>query len=270
MDALEWEGRAATIGYTLAREHWGRGFATEAVDALLTHLFEGRSATRVHAQLHPENVASARVLERSGFIFEGHTRDSYWLGEEASDNWLFGLRRPEWEDWRTRPRDSATDVRLVDITPDSARRVLALRTHKTQEAFVAPVSASMVDALYPEVVDGAPLLPWLRAIEADRELVGFVMVALRTDHHPAPYLWRLLIDRRHQRRGLGDRALRLVEDELRRRGDRQLLVSWAEGLGSPGRFYLERGFEPTGRVVDGEREAAKDLAASGPGGNSSV
>ena len=48
--------------------------------------------------------------------------------------------------------------------------------------------------------DGGPLVPWFRAIEADGELVGFVMVAEPTTTLPAPYLWRLMIDRRHQRR----------------------------------------------------------------------
>ncbi|MBA2317379.1 MAG: GNAT family N-acetyltransferase [Euzebyales bacterium] len=43
---------------------------------------------------------------------------------------------------------------------------------------------------------------------ADQEIVGFVRLALRTPHHPEPYLWRLLIDRLHQRRGLGHRVPR--------------------------------------------------------------
>jgi diamine N-acetyltransferase len=100
----------------------------------------------------------------------------------------------------------------------------------------------------------------MRAVVADDEIVGFVMLALRTEHHPEPYLWRLLIDRLHPRRGIGRRALDLVEDEVRSMGDSSLLVSWVEGKGSPGPMYVERGYEPTGRIVDGETEARKQLA----------
>jgi diamine N-acetyltransferase len=109
------------------------------------------------------------------------------------------------------------------------------------------------------VVDGAPVVPWMRAVVADDEIVGFVMLALRTDHHPEPFLWRLLIDRLHQRRGIGGRVLELVAEECRKMGDRSLLTSWVEGKGSPRPFYLRHGFEPTGKIVDEETEARRQL-----------
>jgi GNAT superfamily N-acetyltransferase len=118
---------------------------------------------------------------------------------------------------------------------------------------------SFADALFPEVVDGAPVVPWMRAVVADEEIAGFVMLALRTDHHPEPYLWRLLIDRRHQRRGIGGRALDLVSEECLGMGASTLLTSWVEGKGSPRPFYLRHGFEPTGKIVDEETEARKQL-----------
>jgi GNAT superfamily N-acetyltransferase len=150
-------------------------------------------------------------------------------------------------------------VALIEVNADNERAVYKLRTHKTQEAFVAPMASSFADALFPEVVDGAPVVPWMRAVTADGDLVGFVMLALRTDHHPEPYLWRLLIDRVHQRRGVGSRVLDLVAAECRAMGDSTLCVSWAEGKGSPRGFYLRHGFEPTGRIVDDETEARKRL-----------
>ncbi len=109
--------------------------------------------------------------------------------------------------------------------------------------------------MFPEVVDGAPLVPWMRAIEADGALVGFVMVALTTEAHPEPYLWRLLVDRMHQRRGIGRAALDLVVEQCRAWGDRSLLTSWTPGKGSPEPVYLGYGFVPTGEIVDDETEA---------------
>jgi RimJ/RimL family protein N-acetyltransferase/ribosomal protein S18 acetylase RimI-like enzyme len=256
---LSWQGRTAEVGYTFAKEHWGRGYAVEAVEALVEHLFEVIGVTRVCGMLHPDNPASAMVLERTGFLFEGHTRSSFWVGEELSDDWIYGMTRPDWERWRDRPRRPPDEVQLVEITTDNVAGVRALRTHKTQEGFVAPILQSFADALIPEEVNGAPVVPWMRGVIADDEIAGFVMLALTTEHHPEPYLWRLLVDRLHQRRGIGERVLGLVAGECRRMGDRTLLTSWGEGRGSPRGFYLANGFEPTGNIVDGETEGRKQL-----------
>lgn len=253
------DGRTAEIGYTFASEHWGHGYASEAVEAFLGYLFDVLDVTRVFGMLHPDNPASAMVLERAGFLYEGHTRSSFWLNDEVSDDLIYGQLRQDWEDWKNRPKGPPERVELVEITSENYDRVAKLATHKSQESFVAPMLWSYADALFPEEVDGAPLVPWMRAITADSEIVGFVMVALSTEHHPDPYLWRLLIDRRHQRRAIGSKALDLVEAEMLERGDTALVVSWAEGKGSPAPMYLKRGFEPTGRIVDGETEAKKQL-----------
>ena len=247
--------RTAEVGYSIASAHWGRGYASEGLDALVDWLLSALPITRLTGMLHPDNRASAMVLERTGFRFEGHTRASFWLGDDNSDDWIYGMTRQERVLWAGRPRTAPADVRLVAVTQANKESVLALRTHHSQEAFVAPVLRSFADALLPDIVDGAPLVPWLRAIEADGLTVGFVMLAQTSTDHPEPYLWRLLIDRMHQRRGIASRALGLITVECARRGAGTLLVNWCEGKGSPRPFYLAHGFEPTGRVVDGETEA---------------
>ena len=254
---LSWQGRTAEIGYTFWPQHWGKGFAVEAVEALIRYLFEELNVTRVFGMLHPDNPASAMVLERSGLLFEGHLRSSFWVGDENSDDWIYGMTRPDWEAWIIRQQTAPTEVRLVEITTDNERIVSKLATHKSQGRFVAPMGWSFTDALFPEVVDGAPVVPWMRAVEADGVIVGFVMLALRTEHHPEPFLWRLLIDRMHQRRGIGGRVLDLVADECRAMGDATLITSWGEGKGSPRPFYLSHGFDPTGEILDGETVARR-------------
>jgi RimJ/RimL family protein N-acetyltransferase len=258
------DGRAAEIGYTFAVANQGRGFATEAVAALIDHLFDDVGVARVAASLHPDNVASAMVLERTGFHYEGQTRLSHWLGEGDdavnSDGMFYGLVEDDYRRWRARPTAPPRHVGLVEITADNQHEISGLVTHKSQERLVAPVLQSYGDALFPERVNGAPVVPWLRAIEADGDPVGFVMVAWGSEHHPNPYLWRLLIDRMHQRRGIGNRALDLVEDSCRAGGSTAIEVTWTEGRGSPGPFYEARGYVRTGRVVDGETEAIKQLS----------
>jgi diamine N-acetyltransferase len=78
---------------------------------------------------------------------------------------------------------------------------------------------------------------------------------------PHPYLWRLLIDRGHQRRGIGRQVLDLIVADRRSKGDKRLVVSYKPGLGSPEPLYRKYGFVPTGKVDDdGEIEAGLDLA----------
>jgi diamine N-acetyltransferase len=101
----------------------------------------------------------------------------------------------------------------------------------------------------------------MRAIDADGDLVGFVMVARTTPAHPEPYLWRLLVDRMHQRRGIGNATLALVVAQCRAWGDRSLLTSWVPDRGSPAPVYLAAGFVPTGNVIDGEIEGRLTFAS---------
>jgi RimJ/RimL family protein N-acetyltransferase len=61
--------RAAT-GYVLARDAWGRGYATEALRAVV-EIARGASVVRLYALCHPDNAASVRVLEKCGFTLEG-------------------------------------------------------------------------------------------------------------------------------------------------------------------------------------------------------
>lgn len=249
-------GHEAEIGYTFAKEHWGNGYAVEAAEALVEYLFETVGVDRVFGMLHPDNTPSARVLERLGMEFEGHTKLSYWLNDEGSDDWIYGMTRPMWEAWINRPR-TTDEVRLIEVTADNVVEVLRLETHRTQRSFVATMAKSFAQALRPGDYEGKPIEPWFRAIEADGELAGFMMVAL-IEGDP-PFLWRLLIDRMHQRRGVATKALALLEDEMRGLGYDELLVSWHPGRGTPQEFYLSRGFELTGKEEGGELEAKKAL-----------
>lgn len=251
---MQWDGRCAEVGYTFAREHWGNGYAAEAVAGLVAWLFSHEKFTRVFGQLHPDNLASAAVLERTGFLFEGHTRLSYWVEDDNSDDWLYGMTRADWESWTSRPSTPPDQIEFVEVTEANQYDVRALTTHHSQRRLVSPVVNSMADALFPEIIDGAPVAPWMRAVKADDELAAFVMIAEVTDAHPEPYLWRLLVDRRHQRRGIGRNIISALVDDLRAQGATTLLTSWEDGPGSPRPFYEGLGFVATGEIVDGEIE----------------
>jgi diamine N-acetyltransferase len=145
----------------------------------------------------------------------------------------------------------ATSVRLREITDENRDAVRALRVRDGQERFVASVAKSFEDAATTPEAE-----PWYRAVYADDEPVGFVMLSWNVPPgRPGiigPYfLWRLLIDERFQGRGYGRDALTLVVDLIREDGATELLTSYQPGDGEPWPFYRGFGFEPTGEV-DGE------------------
>ena len=58
------------IGYRLARQSWGQGYATEAVCAVRDHAFHVLDIPRLIAMIDPGNLASIRVAEKAGFAYE--------------------------------------------------------------------------------------------------------------------------------------------------------------------------------------------------------
>ncbi|SEL15318.1 GNAT family N-acetyltransferase [Streptacidiphilus jiangxiensis] len=90
------EYRSASMGYILNEAMWGHGYATEAAHAVLRWGFDTLDLNRVQAEADTRNVASARVLEKMGFVHEGTLREDCVVNGEVSDSWVFGLIRREW------------------------------------------------------------------------------------------------------------------------------------------------------------------------------
>ncbi|MFI7387209.1 GNAT family N-acetyltransferase [Streptomyces sp. NPDC049813] len=96
---VEWDPvhRSASLGYVLDEAMWGRGYATEAAHALLRWAFDALDLNRVQAEVDTRNAASARVLEKLGFVREGTLREDCVVDGEVSDSWIYGLLRQEWQ-----------------------------------------------------------------------------------------------------------------------------------------------------------------------------
>ncbi|AIY18609.1 GNAT family N-acetyltransferase [Pimelobacter simplex] len=87
--------RSARTGYCLPRAAWGRGYATEAARALLDWAFATLDLNRVQAGVDTRSPASARVLEKLGFVREGTLREDCVVDGVVSDSWVYGLLRRE-------------------------------------------------------------------------------------------------------------------------------------------------------------------------------
>lgn len=86
----------ADIGYSLDPDLWRRGYATEAMAAMLDFGFDELKLHRVWCYLLSENDPSAGVVERLGFRREAHIRENHWMQERWWDTYLYGLLASEW------------------------------------------------------------------------------------------------------------------------------------------------------------------------------
>jgi len=150
------------------------------------------------------------------------------------------------------------DVVLVEIDDANIDAVLSVRLAPGQERFVTTVQQSLDEA-----VAWSRANPWYRAVYVGGEPVGFVMLSWDVEPQPPDivgpwFLWKLIIDASHQRRGYGAQVVRRVADIVRGEGGTELLTSYVEGPGGPAGFYARLGFEPTG-AVDPEGEIIVSL-----------
>jgi RimJ/RimL family protein N-acetyltransferase len=86
--------RLPEVGYILHPDHWGQGLATEALTAVIGHVFSTREIDAIKADVDPRNEGSLRLLVRLGFV-ETHRAKRTWLvGDEWCDSVYLALRRP--------------------------------------------------------------------------------------------------------------------------------------------------------------------------------
>lgn len=151
----------------------------------------------------------------------------------------------------------ADTVTLEEITGETVRRVTALEVAPDQKGFVASNANSIAEAYFEPKA-------WFRAVAANEELVGFVMV-YRDPAAATFYIWRFMIDARHQGRGYGRRALELLLEEARGDGAKEVTLSVVPGERSALEFYRGSGFEETGKIEHGEVEMRLLLDTGGAG-----
>ncbi len=137
-------------------------------------------------------------------------------------------------------KESNPNVSLREVTKETLRDITRLKVSPDQERLVATNAESIAEAYF------SPDIAWFRAVYAGDAPVGFVMLEDNaTEEHY--YLWRFMIDARHQKSGIGQRALELIFEYVKTRpGARVLYTSCVPGEGSPGPFYEKMGFVYTG------------------------
>ncbi|WP_342570938.1 GNAT family N-acetyltransferase [Paenibacillus sp. FSL R5-0749] len=82
---LDYDNLKAEIGYDIARSHWGKGYATEAISSLLAHAFSTMKLNRIEAKVDPDHVNSIKLLLKLNFTYEGTLRAYERAGETFND-----------------------------------------------------------------------------------------------------------------------------------------------------------------------------------------
>lgn len=85
--------RSAEIGYWLGEDFWGRGITTEALIAVSDYAFSRFELCRLYAHVFEGNDASARVLEKAGYAFEGRMRKSVTKEGKTIDQLMYAMIR---------------------------------------------------------------------------------------------------------------------------------------------------------------------------------
>ena len=85
---------SAEIGYWLGERYWRRGIATEALRAVTGEAFKRYQITRLYAVPFADHAASVRVLEKAGYVKEGHLRQSAIKDGKIRDQALYASYKP--------------------------------------------------------------------------------------------------------------------------------------------------------------------------------
>ncbi|MDH6628873.1 diamine N-acetyltransferase [Streptomyces sp. LBL] len=154
---------------------------------------------------------------------------------------------------------STPALRLEEVTARNVEAATDIRVRPEQEDAVAPVMKSLAEAYV------HPGVAWPRLIVDGDRPVGFLMAFFDIDWNEdgtlfRSGLWRLNIAAAEQGRGYGRFAVESVAAELRRRGAKEMYVTWQPGPNGPENFYLGLGFRPNGETSGGQTVGVLELS----------
>jgi ribosomal-protein-alanine N-acetyltransferase len=89
-----WQGEE--IGFMLARAHWRKGLAAEALRAVLPYFFSERGMLEIVADVDPRNTSSMALLQKLGFVVYDFKERTFQLGDEWVDSSYLKLTKEQW------------------------------------------------------------------------------------------------------------------------------------------------------------------------------
>ena len=81
----------AEIGYVLHPGYWNKGIMKEAIEAVNKYGFTNMKLHSIEARINPENIASGKVLEKTGYIREAYFKEDYYYNGRFIDTAVYSL-----------------------------------------------------------------------------------------------------------------------------------------------------------------------------------
>lgn len=142
-----------------------------------------------------------------------------------------------------------TTVTLKPITKDNWRQCVSLEVADDQTSFVAENTYSLAQAAYDTDIQLEPF-----GIYADDEMVGFVMFGYpEFDGKRMWFIFRLMVDKNHQRRGYGRQGMALAVEMIKQKPDcTEMFVSFMPDNIGAATLYEQLGFINEGKIIGKE------------------
>ena len=83
--------KEGSIGYCYDKQYWGNGFASEVAKAILNFGFNELGLHRIFATCHPDNIGSARVMQKIGMQKEGRLREHKFQKGSWRDSFIYSI-----------------------------------------------------------------------------------------------------------------------------------------------------------------------------------
>jgi RimJ/RimL family protein N-acetyltransferase len=95
------------LGYFIVPSERGKGYVSEAITIIVDYLFLSKDAVRIQAKADPENTASWKALEKTGFKREGVLRKTFYCRGKWRDDCMYSILREEWKEPKTLTKTSS-------------------------------------------------------------------------------------------------------------------------------------------------------------------
>jgi RimJ/RimL family protein N-acetyltransferase len=95
---VEWRHRVGTVGILIgARDYWGKGYGTDAMQTLVAWGFYTLNLNRVQLHVYSDNERAIRSYQKVGFLIEGRLRQANYYNGAYRDTIVMGVLREDWQ-----------------------------------------------------------------------------------------------------------------------------------------------------------------------------
>jgi ribosomal-protein-alanine N-acetyltransferase len=244
------DARSAEAGYQFGKAWWGKGYATEALRAVISHCFENVGLKRIWANYDPRNPGSGKVMQKAGMFYEGTLRQCAVRKGELVDRAYYAILSSDYfHKPQTQKVDSATYRKAANNDIDT---VTDLTCELYQPLYQMPREEMAAEN---KLLFADPRQVFFLAF-ADDKPIGFAHCSLRDEYVNGTefdgtkgYLEGIYILPEYRMNGVAAALVRLCEGWAKEHGCREFASGILIDNTDSYHFHLRLGFVETERVI---------------------